>query len=179
MVATEDREAASEQEPGRLAPEELDAWAPLSGVLMRLPAALDAQLQRDAGISHVEYLVLATLSQAPARELVMSDLAGLVNCSLSRLSQVATRLEKQDWVRRAPCAHNGRYTRATLTDAGWDKAVATAPLHTNAVRNLVIEPLTAAQTKHLSGISRRILNRVNSVAAVPPSPPHQPSLHSG
>jgi DNA-binding MarR family transcriptional regulator len=167
MVATEDRAAVPGREPNRLAPEELDAWTPLAGVLMRLPAALDAHLQRDAGISHVDYLVLATLSQAPGRELVMSDLAGLVHCSLSRLSQVATRLEKQDWIRRSPCAHNGRYTRATLTDVGWDKAVATAPLHANAVRSLVTDPLTAAQTKQLSGISRRILNRVNSAAAVP------------
>jgi len=162
MVAADDREDAPERELHSLAPDELDAWLPLAGVLMRLPAALDAQLQRDAGISHVEYLVLATLSQAPGRELVMSDLAARANCSLSRLSQVVSRLERHDWVRRAPCAHNGRLTRATLTDAGWDKLAATAPGHAKAVRNLVIDPLTTAQIKHLRGISTRLLNRVNS-----------------
>ena len=38
------------------------------------PAALDAQLRRDAGISHFEYLVLALLSEAPGRTLRMSEL---------------------------------------------------------------------------------------------------------
>ena len=40
-----------------------------------LYAALDRQLQRDAGITHASYIVLAMLSEAPARSLRMSDLA--------------------------------------------------------------------------------------------------------
>jgi hypothetical protein len=54
---------------------------------MRLLPALDAQLRRDAGVSHFEYEGLAALSEAPERTLRMSDLAVLAEGSLSRLSR--------------------------------------------------------------------------------------------
>ena len=82
-------------EPQWLTGEERDAWIPLVGMLIKLPAALDAQLQRDAGLSHFEYMVLSRLSEAPDRTLRMSDLAILANGSLSRLSHVVTRLERR------------------------------------------------------------------------------------
>jgi len=63
------------QEPRWLDAEESQAWRALAKTLERLPAALDAQLRRDAGISHFEYQVLALLSEAPGRTLRMSELA--------------------------------------------------------------------------------------------------------
>ncbi|MCW2763565.1 MAG: transcriptional regulator, MarR family, partial [Marmoricola sp.] len=38
------------------------AWLTVSELV---PRALDAQLQRDAGISHVGYVVMAMLSESP------------------------------------------------------------------------------------------------------------------
>jgi hypothetical protein len=40
------------REPRWLDAEERQAWLALASTLNRLPAALDAQLRRDAGISH-------------------------------------------------------------------------------------------------------------------------------
>ena len=94
------------QEPRWLDAEESQAWRALASTLVRLPAALDAQLRRDAGLSHFEYQVLALLSEAPGRTLRMSELATLAEGSLPRLSQVAARLEQRGWVRRqrsCPC----------------------------------------------------------------------------
>ncbi|GAB6899821.1 MarR family winged helix-turn-helix transcriptional regulator [Kineosporia succinea] len=139
-----------------LDPEELASWRAMAGIVFMLPAALDAQLQRDAGITHFEYTVMAGLSEAEGRRLRMSYLALLANGSLSRLSHVVKRLEKQGWVVRAPDPADGRYTVATLTDAGWDKVVATAPGHADAVRQFVIDPLTRAQVRHLGEIGKRI-----------------------
>src|SRR5262245_39974290 len=113
-------------------------------MLIRLPAALDAQLLRDAGISHFEYQVLAGLSMEPERTLRMSDLAAFAEGSLSRLSQVVGRLERRGWIRRTPDPADGRYTLAILTDEGWHKVVATAPGHVDAVRQYVFDPLTTA-----------------------------------
>ncbi|HEY4462168.1 MAG TPA: hypothetical protein VGN41_05825, partial [Streptosporangiaceae bacterium] len=59
--------ASGAGEPRWLTPAERDAWVSLAGVLIKLPAALDAQLQRDAGLSHFEYMVLSGLSEAPGR----------------------------------------------------------------------------------------------------------------
>ncbi|HEX8343774.1 MAG TPA: MarR family transcriptional regulator, partial [Actinoplanes sp.] len=80
----------------------------LAGALIRLPATLDAQLQRDAGISYFEYQVLSVLSEAPQRTLRLSEVAALAEGSLPRLSQAVTRLEKRGWVRRIPDPTDGR-----------------------------------------------------------------------
>jgi DNA-binding MarR family transcriptional regulator len=148
--------AAVSKEPRWLDHEERAAWIAMAGIVFALPAALDAQLQRDAGISHFEYTVLAALSEADDRSLRMSYLADLANGSLSRLSHVVKRLERQDWVKRTPDPDDGRYTVATLTEAGWDKVVATAPGHVEAVRQLVLDPLTKAQVRHLKEIGTRV-----------------------
>src|SRR5687767_9175593 len=103
------------QEPRWLDDEEQQTWLALVGMIIRLPAALDAQLQRDAGMSHFEYQVLAGLSMSPGRTRRMSELAGFTEGSLSRLSQAVGRLEKRGWVRRTPDPADGRYTLAVLT----------------------------------------------------------------
>jgi DNA-binding MarR family transcriptional regulator len=149
-----------EPAPRWLTPPERDAWLSLAGVLIKLPAALDAQLQRDARMSHFEYMVLVGLSEAPGRALRMSDLAELANGSLSRLSHVITRLEGRGWVRREACREDGRYTNAVLTEEGWDKVVATAPGHVETVRALVIDTLSAEQVGQLHDIARRVMAQV-------------------
>ena len=149
-----------EPEPRWLTVEERDAWIPLVGMLIKLPAALDAQLQRDAGLSHFEYMVLSRLSEAPGHTLRMSDLAILANGSLSRLSHVVTRLERRGWIRRESCPADGRYTNAVLTDDGWAKVVAVAPGHVAAVRQLVVDALSPEQIGQLRGIAQQIMDRV-------------------
>jgi DNA-binding MarR family transcriptional regulator len=156
------------QEPRWLSDEERQAWLALGSVLIRLPSALDAQLQRDAGISHFEYAVMAGLSEAPGRTLRMSTLAMLAEGSLPRLSQVVGRLEKRGWVRRTPDPADGRYTLAILTDEGWAKVAATAPGHVEEVRRLVFDPLTKAQPRQLREIVRRIMRAID---------PDDPCLH--
>ena len=147
--------------PRWLSPSELNAWLPLGGLLLKLPAALDAQMQRDSGLSHFEYLVLANLSEAPGRTRRMSELAMLANGSLSRLSHVVKRLEGRGWVQRRPCPGDGRYTNAVLTGDGWQKVVASAPGHVEAVRTLVLDALTEDELEELGGIARRILGRLD------------------
>jgi DNA-binding MarR family transcriptional regulator len=151
----------SPEEPRWLDAEERQTWLALASLLIRLPAALDAQLQRDAGISHFEYAVLAALSESPERTLRMSQLALLAEGSLPRLSQVVGRLEKRGWVRRNPDPTDGRYTLAVLTEAGWDKVVATAPGHVETVRSLVFDPLSRAQQRQLRDIGRRVMKAID------------------
>src|SRR6201986_3185287 len=146
--------------PHWLTEDERAAWVRLVSVFIKLPAALDAQLQRDAGVSHFEYMVLSRLSEASDHTLRMSDLAVLANGSLSRLSHVVTRLERRGWVRREACPGEGRYTNAVLTDEGMAKVEATAPGHLAAVRDLVIDALRPEQVEQLRDISQAIMGRV-------------------
>ena len=132
---------------------EEQAWRPLLSLSMWLPAALDVQLQRDAGISHFEYGVLAVLSERPDRRLRLRELARRGNSTLPRLSKVVDRFEALGWVERAPDPDDGRSTLAVLTDAGLQKVVETAPGHVARVRELVFDQLTAAQVRQLGGIA--------------------------
>jgi DNA-binding MarR family transcriptional regulator len=141
-----------------LTAEEQAAWRSVVALLIRLPAAIEAELQRDAGISQFEYLVLSGLSEAPDRTLRMSDLAAMASGSLSRLSHVVSRLEARGWVRREACPGDGRFINAVLTDDGWAKVVATAPGHVAAVRRLL-----------LTGLARSTIIPNGPVA--PPAPP--------
>ncbi|MEI5528150.1 MarR family transcriptional regulator [Streptomyces brasiliscabiei] len=140
--------------------EEMQTWHALAGVMVRLPSVLDAELQRDSGVSHVEYLVMAMLSQTEGRTLRMSDLAGYSGSSLSRLSHLVKRLEKSEWVRREPDPSDGRYTLAVLTEAGHAKVVASAPGHADAVRRYVFDALSKTQQRQLREIGRRIWQSV-------------------
>jgi DNA-binding MarR family transcriptional regulator len=144
-------------EPNWLSKQEQAAWRPFVALLIKLPAALEAELQKDAGIGHFEYLVLSSLSEAPGRTLRMSDLAALASGSLSRLSHVVSRLEARGWVRREACPGDGRYINAVLTEEGWAKVVATAPGHVAAVRKLLVDVLTQQQLGDLGAISEQVL----------------------
>ena len=160
--------------PRWLSPNELDAWMAIIGVITRLPNVLDRQLQRDSGLTHFEYQVLAGLSQAADRTMRMSTLAEFTEGQLPRLSQVAARLEKRGWVIRRPDPTDRRSTLATLTDAGLDVLITAAPGHVEQVRRVVFDALTAAQVRQLHEIGRRIndaVTREPGQAGAPTQPP--------
>jgi DNA-binding MarR family transcriptional regulator len=141
-----------------LSDEEQAAWRPFVALLFRMPAAIDAQLQKEAGISNFEYMVLSSLSEAPNRTLRMSELAAMASGSLSRLSHVVSRLESRGWVRREACPGDGRFINAVLTDEGWAKVVDTAPGHVAAVRKLLVDVLPPEDLRTLGAISERLLD---------------------
>jgi DNA-binding MarR family transcriptional regulator len=149
-----------------LSDEQLAAWVRLVAVVELLPGVLDSQLRRDAGLTHFEYFVLAMLSDAPDRTLRMTSLAARTNATLPRLSHVVRRLEGRGLVRRFPCPSDGRATNARLTDAGWDKIVASAPGHVETVREHVIDALTPQQIGQLTEITDEILGRLDPDGAV-------------
>jgi len=149
---------------------EKQAWSALTSMLTRLQPALTAQLLRDSGLTHFEYVVLAGLSSAPGHTMRMSELATAIGAMLPRLSQVVGRLEKRGLVTRHTDPGDGRCVLATLTDAGWDKVVASAPGHVSEVRRLVFDQLTQAQVEQLAEIGGRIMApRPGDGSATPPA----------
>ncbi|MFZ0159897.1 MAG: MarR family transcriptional regulator [Kineosporiaceae bacterium] len=143
-----------------LSADQLRSWLALTALLETLPAAIDAQLKRDAGMNLFEYVVMARLSEEPGRVVAMRDLATFAAGSLSRLSHAVDRLERQGWVERRPRSCNPRHTEVVLTDAGLDKIVRSAPGHVREVRRLVIDTLTDEQTAQLGRIARAIVGVV-------------------
>ena len=144
-----------------LSTDERATWLGLVAVLGLLPAALEAQLHRDEGLTQFEYYCLAMLSEAPERTLRMTALAARTNATLPRLSRVISGLERSGLVVREPCPEDGRATNAVLTAAGWDKIVQAAPGHVTAVRELVFDAMTPAQVAQLARICERLLTRLD------------------
>ena len=121
--------------------DERAAWLANSAIMISLPAALDARMQREAQLTFFEYMVLSVLSEQPEHTLQMSELAARTAASLSRLSHVVGRLEKRELLTRARIPGPGRRTNAILTEAGYEVVVAAAPGHVAAVREYLIDEL--------------------------------------
>ncbi|MEU2350324.1 MarR family winged helix-turn-helix transcriptional regulator [Modestobacter sp. NPDC049651] len=147
--------------PRWLDDQQQETWRTWLAVSELLPRTLDAQLQRDAGLTHAAYVVLAMLSEAPDRSRRMSDLARVANQSQSRLSHTVARLEERGWVRRVKATEDRRGNVAVLTDAGWDVVVRVAPGHVDAVRESVFAALTAEQTTALREALSAVLERLD------------------
>lgn len=141
--------------------EQQRTWRAWLTVAELLPRALDAQLQRDAGISHAAYVVLAMLSESPNRSRRMTDLARRANQSQSRLSHAVARLEERGWVRRERSAEDGRGNLAVLTDTGWDVVRKLAPGHVDAVREAMFEPLSGEQARCFGDALTAIIDQLD------------------
>jgi DNA-binding MarR family transcriptional regulator len=143
------------------------AWRQVVGLFMTLPGAIDSDLQRNAGLSLYEYLVLAALSETADGMLQMRDLAYQANSSLSRLSHLISRLEKRGWVTKRPCENDRRASTVELTAAGEHKIRAAAPGHVRLVRKLVIEPLSSAQLQQLGRAAAAVVHAIGTVDRAP------------
>jgi DNA-binding MarR family transcriptional regulator len=101
------------------------------------------------------------ISESPKKQLLLTELASRTNASLSRLSHVIGRLEAAGFLTRFPSPADGRASIAALTDAGWEKIVASAPGHVEEVREVVFDPLSPRQVAQLSEICSQLLSTLD------------------
>ncbi|MFE7507279.1 MarR family winged helix-turn-helix transcriptional regulator [Promicromonospora sp. NPDC057488] len=158
MTSTADARRA---EPRWLNQEELAAWLANSAIMISLPAALDARMQRESQLTFFEYMVLSVLSEQEDRTMQMSALAVRTSASLSRLSHVVGRLETRGLLTRSRIPGAGRRTNTTLTEAGYDVVVAAAPGHVAAVREYLIDSLEPRDLKALQRIGSAVETAIN------------------
>lgn len=143
-----------------LTPDEQRAWRSYVSAAALLEDALDRQLQQEAGLPHLYYSILATLSEAPERRLRMTVLAESLKITRSRLTYAVARLEKDGSVRREGCPTDKRGCLAILTGEGMELVERTAPGHVETVRSAVFDHLSPEQVRQLGeicgGIARAI-----------------------
>lgn len=157
----------SDDEPRWLNSDELAAWLANSAIMISLPAALDARMQRESQMTFFEYMVLSVLSEEPDRTMQMSALAVRTSASLSRLSHVVGRLEKRGLLARSRIPGAGRRTNTTLTEAGYDVVVAAAPGHVAAVREYLIDSLEPRDLIALQRIGAAVDAAINHGQTAP------------
>ena len=139
-----------------LSADEQRTWRAFLAAVQRVHDDLDRELQRDAGLPHAYYQILAMLSESPGRALRMSELADRTSSSRSRLSHAVSRLEEQGWVRRDSCATDRRGAFAVLTDAGFAVLEAAAPGHVEEVRRVLFDRLDEHQVEQLRTICEAV-----------------------
>jgi DNA-binding MarR family transcriptional regulator len=150
-----------------LSESEQQAWRGFLNACKRLFPEMDAHLQHVAGIPHGYYEILVRLSEAPGRELRMTQLADASTSSKSRLSHAVARLEARGWVERLACPTDRRGQIARLTDSGFAALDAAAHQHVEQVRRMVFDQLTPAQVEQLAAISAAIEAGVDEVSSSP------------
>ena len=109
--------------------------------MLTLPRAFDADLLREQGMSMSDYTVLMHLSEAADRQLRMSELASKCALSLSGVSRIVARLERDALVQRQRACDDGRGWSAVLTDTGLARLEEAWPVHLASVRRNLFDHL--------------------------------------
>ena len=144
-------------EPKWLNEEEREGWLFISSIIFNLTRQLDNQLQQDADLSYVEYMVLVGLSESEDHELTMTHLALVTTTLPARLSRVVARLEKDGYVSRSLSAEDRRVSICHLLPQGLQKLQDAAPGHVAQVRHEIFDHLTEDQVRALANIGESIL----------------------
>jgi DNA-binding MarR family transcriptional regulator len=114
------------------------------------PRALGALLDREQRISLSEYLTLMHLSEAPGRQLRMSDLACGCDLSLSGMTRIVDRLERDGFIERVQDAKDGRGANAVLTDAGLERLHQAWPTFLAGARRYLVDHLGDLPLREIS-----------------------------
>lgn len=132
---------------------EQDAWRGLVLTTQLLEATLDRQLQQLVGIPHAYYGILVQLFERPDQRARMSDLAGQLRFSQSRLTHAVRRLEDQGLVERMPGEGDRRVVTVALTHDGVQLIRRAAPKQASEVRRRLLGRLSPEQVEQLADIT--------------------------
>ena len=152
---------AQEVEPRWLDEEEMRAWRAYIVASHMLEYRLHRELQEGHGISHADYEILVRLSEQPGHQMRMSQLAGDVASSKSRVSHQVARMEMAGLLRRIGCPSDGRGVFAVLTDKGFDQLKQAAPTHVDGVRRHFVDLLTREEQEVLAQVFDRVMSHLH------------------
>jgi DNA-binding MarR family transcriptional regulator len=143
-------------EPHWLDETEDRAWRGLLRMIWLIEMGIGRDLM-DEGLSSADYHVLANLSEAPGRQMRITDLAARIGWSKSRLSHQLSRMQARGLVCRSTVTGDGRGALAVLTPAGWEAIRKAAPGHVESIRRHLLGRLSPEQVEALAGITDAVL----------------------
>lgn len=139
-------------DPRWLSRAEMRTWRELVQLIIELQSEQDQALVTTHGITEGEYGVLVSLSEAPEDRLRMCDLAHTLRLSPSGLTRRIDGLARKGYVERLPAPDDRRAMLAVLTENGRTKLEAAAPTHVRAVRESLIDHLSAEEIRVLGDV---------------------------
>lgn len=139
-----------------LTPTQTTAWFGLLAAHSGIVHQLDATLRASHHLGLSTYEVLFHLAQAPAYRLRMSELAALAPLTLSGISRMVDRLERDGLVRREGSPEDGRVACATLTDDGMTRLRAARLTYLAGLHRLFLDHFTEQELDTLNACWRRL-----------------------
>lgn len=128
-----------------------------------LQMLMEEQLRRDAGLSYLQFFLLARLADAPDGRMRMTDLADTVVHSRSGLSYQAGRLESAGLLRREPSADDERSVVAVITETGREMLAKALPGHVDVVERGMFDALDDAQADALADALGSVRERLRAM----------------
>lgn len=136
-------------------------WRDLVALLLSVGRALEARLQRDAGISGPDYDILSALCTTPAGRMRPRDLGLGLQWEKSRLSHQLRRMESRGLVERAVCDEDGRGALVAATAAGRTAFERARPGFTDELHTRFGRQLDPAERDRLQALVQRVLSTVD------------------
>ena len=133
-----------------LTPKQASAWLGLLETHASITRQIDASLRAAHHLGLTAYSLLLRLAQAPAYKLRMSELAVGGPLTLSGVSRMVDRLEREGLVRREATTDDRRVAHATLTQVGAERLCAAHQTYIGAVRSLFLDHLSEQELTTLT-----------------------------
>ena len=142
---------------------QLRAYFALMDVAGLLRLKVEQQLRAAAGLTYVQFKVLARLGlDSPTGSLRMTELADEVVYSRSGLTYQAGEMEKAGWVERGPSPDDDRGVTVTITDAGRELLAQALPGHVEVLRDLLFAALTDDEVRTLAALLEPVLDHMRA-----------------
>lgn len=124
-------------------------WQATMRIVNVLPAQLDDDLLRGAGLTASEYTTLLNLRQA-LDGLRMTDLAAAIGLSASRTSRLVDDLQAHGLATRLTSSLDARSTRAIITSKGTTKLRSAWKVHLVSVRRRFFDHIDTSAVDQLA-----------------------------
>ncbi len=143
-----------------LSPAEDALWRAIMRIVKVLPRNLDSDLIHGAGLSASDYTTIMHLSEAPNRELRMSDLANATGLSASRMTRLVDDLQARSLVTKVASSTDARGNLARLTPRGMAKLRAAWPVHLSSVRTRFFDHMDTTEIKRVAAAMSAVADQL-------------------
>lgn len=145
---------------------QMTAWESYQRMRVRLAGRLGRELASKTGLSEADFEILTALITSPDDSVRALALRCGLEWEKSRLSHQLRRMEERGLVTREECVEDNRGSVVRVTETGRTRAAEAQAYYEEAVRQYVVDVLSAEQLAALGAISETILAQLEE--------PHKP-----
>ena len=146
----------TQEVPAAEMPPAVKAWNRFLRAHATTSRLLNAQLQKQHGLTINDYEALQVLACAEGRRMKRVDLARRLVLTPSGVTRLLEGLESTGLVARAACPSDLRVTYALLTDAGAAKLREASCGHEGSIKSLMEEHLSPAEIDQLANVLAKV-----------------------